>query len=83
MVRKWLASLFRKKNERLGSMEPVRLAERLREYPGLWVAIVGNQIVDARETPDRLVQALSERDISNATIIRAPQLNEPELVGLG
>jgi len=40
-------------------------------------------MVEVRPTPYALVKALHERDIVEATIIRAPDVHEPELVGLG
>jgi hypothetical protein len=64
-------------------MEPVRIAEALREYPGKWVAIKDGQVVEARETADQLALALHDRDVTGATIIRSPGEDEPELVGLG
>lgn len=64
-------------------MEPVRLADAIRAYPGKWVAIKNGQVVEARDTPDQLVLALHDRDIRDATIIRSPDEDEPELVGLG
>lgn len=63
--------------------EPVNLSEALRSCPGKWVALRHGEMVEARDTPYALVLALHERDISDATIIRAPDVSEPELVGLG
>ncbi len=40
-------------------------------------------MVEVRDTPYALVQALHEKNITDATIIRAPDASEPELVGLG
>ena len=59
------------------------IAEAQREYHGAWVALKNSQVVEARRTPYELVQALHERDITDTTIIRIPDFNEPELVGLG
>ncbi len=64
-------------------MSPVDLAEELRQCAGKWVAIRGGAVVEVRETPYALVMALHERGIDDATILRAPASNEPELVGLG
>lgn len=64
-------------------MEPVDLSEALRNCPGKWVALRQGEMVEVRDTPYALVQALHERDITDATIIRAPEVGEPELVGLG
>jgi len=57
--------------------------EMQREYAGSWVAMKDGVVVDARQTPYELVSALHERGIKDTTIIRAPDVNEPELVGLG
>ncbi len=64
-------------------MEPLDLSNALRNCPGKWVALREGKMVEVRDTPYALVQALRERDITDATIIRAPDLSEPELVGLG
>lgn len=72
--------LFRRRRH---NIEPVRIADALREYPGMWVALKNGEIVEAKETPDALVMALKYRDIRDATIIRSPAEGEAELVGLG
>jgi hypothetical protein len=61
----------------------MNLAMIQREYAGAWVALKGDQVVDARPTPYELVAALHSRGIKNTTIIRVPGLDEAELVGLG
>lgn len=61
----------------------VDLSEALRTCPGKWIALRHGEMVEVRDTPYALVQALHERDITDATIIRAPDASEPELVGLG
>lgn len=61
----------------------MNLPQIQKEYAGLWVALKGGQVVDARATPYELVQVLHERAIRDTTIIRIPSLSEPELVGLG
>jgi hypothetical protein len=53
------------------------------EYPGAWVALKNGQVVEARPTPYELIGVLHERGIKNTTVIRVPDPNEPELVGLG
>jgi hypothetical protein len=53
------------------------------EYAGAWVALKGGRVVDARPTPYELVASLHERDITDTTIIRVPDRDEAELVGLG
>jgi len=62
---------------------PVPLADLLREHPGQWVAVKRGEVVEAAESPGLLVQRLHDREIRDATIVRAPFLNEPDLVGLG
>lgn len=59
------------------------IAEAQREYAGAWVALKDGHVVEARRTPYELVQVLHERDITDTAIVRIPDLNEPELVGLG
>jgi hypothetical protein len=59
------------------------IPEIQREYAGSWVALKDGVVVDARPTPYELVSALHERGITDTTIIRAPDHDEPELVGLG
>jgi uncharacterized protein DUF5678 len=66
-----------------GKMQPVPLADAIREYPGLWVAVKGGAVVETAETPGLLSMRLHEREITDATIIRSPRLDEAELVGLG
>lgn len=73
----------RTKNESVTHLEPVRITELMRQCPGKWVAVRANEIVEVRDTMDQLVLALADRDITDATIIRAPQEHESELVGLG
>lgn len=62
---------------------PVPLADLLRQHPGQWVAVKRGEVVEAAESPGLLVQRLHDREIRDATIVRAPFLNEPDLVGLG
>jgi len=63
--------------------EPVRLAGALRQFPGKWVAFKDGEVVEAGDNPDELIVALKERGIRDATIIRSPGTEEPQLVGLG
>lgn len=64
-------------------VRPVELAALLREVPGKWVALRNGEIVEARDTLDKLMIALEEREIRNVTVMRAPAEGEVELVGLG
>jgi len=59
------------------------LAEIQRQNPGLWVAIHDGEVIAASRTPYDLHSQLHERAMPNATIVRCPDANEPELVGLG
>lgn len=55
----------------------------LQGFEGRWVAILGGEVVEARETPYLLIAKLRERGIQGASIIRAPAVDEPEMVGFG
>lgn len=79
-MRKWLRRLMRSGKH---TREPVKLADQLRGYPGLWVAVRAGVVVAAAETAYRLVMDLHSRGIEGATILRAPATDEPLRVGLG
>ncbi len=64
-------------------LSPVRLAELLQGLEGQFVAIKDGEVKAAHRTPDGLHLALMERDVKDATILRVPDFNEPELVGFG
>jgi hypothetical protein len=64
-------------------MEPVRLAEKLRGFEGQWVALKGGKVIVAGPTPDSVVKQLRSNRIEDATVLRVPAKDEPELVGLG
>jgi hypothetical protein len=65
-------------------LEPVRTADLLHETPGKWVAIKNGKVVEARDSFDQVILALHERDITDATVLRAPDPErEPETVGFG
>ncbi len=64
-------------------MQAVQLANAIREYAGLWVAVRNGEVVETAESPGLLSMRLHDREISDATIVRSPRLDEPELVGLG
>ncbi len=63
--------------------ERVPLGELLRGLDGKWIAIKDHQVVAAAETPYALVSSLREKGIGGAAIIRAPAVEEPEMVGFG
>lgn len=69
--------------DRRQKMEPIPLADAVRRYAGLWVAVKHGEVVEAAESPGLLSLRLRERNISDATIVRSPALTEAELVGLG
>jgi hypothetical protein len=62
---------------------PVQLADLLHQVPGQWVALSHGEIIEARATLDELMCRLHERNISDATVMRAPAEHEAEMVGLG
>jgi hypothetical protein len=64
-------------------MEPVKLAEKLRGFEGQWVALKGGKVIVAGRTPDSVVKQLRGKQIQDATVLRVPAEDEPELVGLG
>jgi hypothetical protein len=64
-------------------VQPVALANLLRQVPGKWVALRNDEIVEARDTLDELAASLEEQGIKDATVMRSPKEGEPELVGLG
>ena len=64
-------------------LEPVRLADLLKEVPGRWVAMHNGEIIEVRATLDELMLALQAKGTTDATVMRAPGAGEPELVGLG
>ncbi len=66
-----------------GKMQPLQLADVIRNYPGLWVAVKHGEVVETAESPGLLSMRLQERQITDATVIRSPRLDEPELLGLG
>ncbi len=64
-------------------LAPVRMSDLLRGFEGNWVALKGGEVILAAETPDRLHAELVGRRITGATVLRVPDLSEPELVGFG
>ena len=66
-----------------GKLTAVDLADAIREFAGLWVAVKNGEVVETAESPGLLSMRLHDRDITDATVLRSPRLDEPELVGLG
>ena len=64
-------------------LAPVKIAELLREVPGQWVAIRDGKIIEARRTADEVMAALARRCIAEAVVLRSPERNEAESVGIG
>jgi len=64
---------------------PLPLSETLRDFRGSWVAVDRRtgKPVEAADTPYALAAKIRERGLKNVAIVRAPDENEPELVGLG
>lgn len=52
-------------------------------YAGKWIAVLDGRVVAVRETPWALLMELHERDVVGATVMRAPEPDAVELVGLG
>lgn len=74
------------------SPEPLELELDLQQFTGKWVAIRSQKIIDAADTPYALVMKLHSRGIidihsgdptPDVTIVRAPDVDEALLVGLG
>jgi hypothetical protein len=59
------------------------VADLQAHYAGCWVALLGDDVVDARQTPYELVLSLRERRIEGTTILRVPAEDELETVGIG
>jgi hypothetical protein len=55
----------------------------LQGLEGHFVAIKDGEVRAVHRTPDGLHLALIDGDITDATILRVPDFNEPELVGFG
>ena len=93
MVRRLMAALRRKRSGRTGlPQEPLELDVDLKAFAGKWVALRGDRVIEAADTPYALVMQLHSRGIidihtkqpaPDITILRAPAPEEPLLVGLG
>ena len=64
---------------------PIPLADTLRQFAGSWVAVDRRtgRAVEAADTPYALSARIREKGLKNVAIVRAPDENDPELVGLG
>lgn len=59
------------------------LRQTLKGLDGKWVAVRGDEIVLAHESPYELAAELRRRGIRDVSIIRAPGTDEPEMVAFG
>ena len=59
------------------------VADLQAQYAGCWVAVLGDDVVDARPTPYELVLSLRDRRIEGTTILRVPAEDDLETVGIG
>lgn len=64
-------------------MSTDELTTDIMRFAGVWVAILEGEVVAARPTPWALLMELHERDIVGATVMRSPDEDAVELVGLG
>ena len=61
------------------------LSSVIREVPGCWVAVnrrTGEPVASA-DSPYELARIIRSQQITGVAVVRAPDSNEPELVGLG
>lgn len=83
----WLGWLRRDRGTMTGeeSEGEVLLADAFEQCPGKWLAVdrVTGLVRAADDNPDRLLAHLREQRITNVAVVRAPDVDEPELVGLG
>jgi hypothetical protein len=63
----------------------MKLAQAFAECPGLWVAIERRtgRVVAARPSPYELSAYVKQHQIRGVEILRAPAVDEPEVVGIG
>lgn len=54
-----------------------------KEYAGCWVAVLGTTVIEANTNPYELVAQLRRRQITDTTILRVPDVDELETVGIG
>lgn len=82
-MRRWFRARWRKVIS-VGSVgQP--LADAFAECAGNWIAIdrITKQVVAAAPSPYVLAADLRARQIKNVAVLRARDIAEPELVGLG
>lgn len=80
----WLRRLGHGKGQGVRRMEPVRIvAVDLQGLEGKWIAIREGKVIAAKDSSDAIFMWLRSRQIRDASVLRVPAENEPELVGLG
>lgn len=63
--------------------DPMALAAALREYAGLWIAVLDGKVVAAGDSPDKVFWELNERNLPDASITRVPDPALGVHVGMG
>ena len=63
----------------------VGLATVFAQVPGKWVAVDmdSNELRVVADSPAEMVAEIRRSGIHNVAVVRAPETNEPQLVGLG
>lgn len=69
--------------ERISPSPRRHLHRTLEGLDGKWVALRGDEVVLANESPYELAAELRRRGIRDVSIIRAPGTDEPEMVAFG
>lgn len=64
-------------------LTPQQLAPDLADYAGLWVAIDDGRVVGVHRAPNELLGLFRGQDIIDVTVLRLPDADAKELVGLG
>jgi hypothetical protein len=66
-------------------MRPARVVAPLTGLEGRWVAIRGDEVLAAKESSDAIFGWLRSHRIpvDSVVVLRVPDEDEPELVGLG
>lgn len=82
-MRRLFRWFLQESNKTMMKMEPIGRADVLRGLGGKWVALQDNEVVEVQQTPDALYMALHGKQITGATVVRVPDDEEPEMVGLG
>jgi hypothetical protein len=61
------------------------LAAVMRETPGLWIAVdrATNELREVADSPYQLAAKIRERGLKNVTMLRSPDVIDPEMVGFG